>query len=67
MDRDAGLLRLRCNHDRAFLEQVVEIDGLEHRFVLSRLDLREIEYVVDELQEMLAAFRDEARVFDILV
>ena len=57
-DADAALLRLRLDHGPAFVHHFGQRDRLERQRQLARLDQREIEDFVDQVEQVPARLED---------
>ena len=65
MSADIVLERLRADRGEAALDDVAKIDGLVLQSELAGLDLRDVEDVVDEREEMLAGAENILGVFGV--
>ena len=59
------LVRRRCQHGQGFLDQIAQVERQVVEHQLARLDLREVENLVDDVLQALGRFADGVQVFDL--
>ena len=66
LDPHAALVRPRPQHADAGSHHHAKLDGFIRKVIATRLDLREIEHVIDHVEQMMAGRVDLHRIFDVV-